>query len=155
MSSFLTPFQQAVLQEMGIPVWVDNQVVKNTTGTPVTDVTSPREVTSGSETSGSERIAQLRAVLGTKTTSVSPQQATTDGHIKQESQSATLYDKPSLGAMEADILGAIAYCRVSVSEKWLQGQQVEIADGNLSLPVKVTIEDKKQLWQKLISLSRQ
>ncbi|MBU3022287.1 hypothetical protein [Aestuariibacter sp. A3R04] len=152
MSSFLTPYQQAVLQEMGIPVWLEQQRVESVRSTPDTEASSQRVVTSPSEISGTERIAQLRATLGTTTKLTSSSKAPNRQVVAEKSHSVKPYDKAALGPMAEDIARAIAHCQVNISELWQLGERVEIKADVLSLPPKVTSRDKKQLWQALMTL---
>lgn len=96
----LSPYQQAILQEMGIPVWVPKAVYEaklEETGARATDSSTnahhsamPAESKPITQEQKQSRLAQLRAQVGSESSKADDKSITKPAHaIQQENQPAT------------------------------------------------------------------
>ena len=150
MSSYLNPYQTAILQEMGLCVW-QSQSALNQAAKPEDAEASPanqsREAVSASTgvapsaANGQARIAQLRSMLGNKDDKKG---------TKAPAPAAEPIDPRSFGQMGRDIMLALSLFHDVKAIRWQYGQELSLKDNVLSLPYKTApthAADKRRLWQ--------
>ena len=175
MSSYLNPYQTAILQEMGICVW-QSQSVLNKAVKPESADNSPanqsREAVSASSgvappaASSRDRIAQLRSMLGNKDekkTDNTPQAEHVSSSADVQHQNSQIgaeivepkkphaepIDPRSFGQMGRDILLALSLFHDVKHVRWQYADELSLKDNVLSLPYKTApthADDKRRLW---------
>ena len=155
MSSYLNPYQTAILQEMGICVWqsqsaLNDVAVTNNTKPEVAAVSPANQSREAVNTStgvaptaanGQARIAQLRSMLGNKDEKKG---------VKAPTPAAEPIDPRSFGQMGRDILLALSLFHDVKAIRWQHGTELSLKDNVLTLPYKTApthAADKRRLWK--------
>lgn len=174
MSSYLNPYQTAILQEMGICIWqsqsglTEDAKPENAEASPANQ-SREAEITSAgvapSAVNGQARIAQLRSMLGNKDDKkavdkpTSWSQSETQAESKpQVAQSPAQPQAPvpetiephSFGQIGRDILLALSLFHDGKAIRWQYGSELSLKENTLTLPYKTApthAADKRRLWQ--------
>ncbi len=144
----VTHFQQAVLQEMGIPLWREQSEEATLPGDEPRTVAQPSSASTGKRSENSNnRLAALRQSLSAKPSDDSPVSANRD-----------LSQHESQLAIVSDLRNAAGICGLPQSVSLQVGAELAVSMTHIVLPVspdKLTATLKRQIWQMMVAQATQ
>ena len=163
-----TQYQQAVLQEMGIQVWISKETYLEKSATDTRDERKASGVTSGansltsiapkpvSQEEKQSRLAQLRAQVESKETSPKPKPSVTDSpqqgiplSAEQKRDSAQWLSDLTLACVQIGLSSSLVNIVIDTSLR-VDANAIRLP----ALPHKLSPAQKKALWHALVSASQ-